>query len=158
MTIETTPPLATLPRRGACRCGYIRFQITGPELITAACHCTGCQRMTSSAFSLSVMVPEEAFRITEGEPVAGGLEGSPHLCCPSCMSWLFPRLEPGRVINVRATLLDDAADFVPFMESFTDEKLPWVVTPAVRSFPRFPGSSEYQELMAAFTTWAQAGR
>ncbi len=27
----------------------MRFQITAPPLLTMACHCTGCQRMTASA-------------------------------------------------------------------------------------------------------------
>lgn len=144
-----------LPRTGACRCGKVRFEITAPEMITSACHCTGCQRMTASAFSLSVMVAADGFQVTAGESVGGGLPGGSHQFCPDCLSWLFTRLEPGGLVNVRATLLDDAAAFTPFMETFTDEKLPWVSTPAVRSFPRFPDPSEYQGLMKSYAAWSQ---
>ncbi len=42
-----------------------------PPLATFACHCTGCQRMSSSAYSLSAMVPSDGFEILSGEPVRG---------------------------------------------------------------------------------------
>ncbi len=32
------------------------------------CHCTDCQRLTSSAFSIAVVAAAEAFRVTKGEP------------------------------------------------------------------------------------------
>ena len=35
-------------QEGGCRCGQVRFRIDGGPLITMACHCTGCQRMTAS--------------------------------------------------------------------------------------------------------------
>ncbi|MCI3133203.1 GFA family protein [Phenylobacterium aquaticum] len=83
------PPL---PLAGGCRCGQVRFEISAPPLITMACHCRGCQRMTASAFSLSVLVPAAGFTVTAGEPVIGGLHGSPkHFHCPHCMSWMFTR-------------------------------------------------------------------
>jgi len=63
------------PIEGACRCGRVRMRITAPRLITMACHCKGCQRMSSSAYSLSVAVPSEGFAVSEGEPVIGGLHG-----------------------------------------------------------------------------------
>ena len=54
---------------GSCRCGQTRMEVTAPALITMACHCDGCRKMTASAFSLSAMVPAEAFSVVEGEPV-----------------------------------------------------------------------------------------
>ena len=65
-----------LPWEGGCRCGQVRIEVTGPPLVTMACHCTGCQRMTASAYSLSVAVPSEGFAVTKGEPVIGGLHGA----------------------------------------------------------------------------------
>ncbi|HUD52311.1 GFA family protein, partial [Parvibaculum sp.] len=58
-----------LPWEGGCRCGQVRVKISAPPVITMACHCTGCQRMTSSAFSLSILLPKDGFAITKGEPV-----------------------------------------------------------------------------------------
>lgn len=57
-----------LPREGGCLCGKVRFRITAPPLLTIACHCKGCQRLTASAFSLSVGVPADGFEVTQGDP------------------------------------------------------------------------------------------
>jgi hypothetical protein len=141
-----------LPLVGGCRCGQVRFRIAAPPLLTMACHCTGCQRMSASAYSLSVAVPSAGFEVTEGEPVIGGLHASPkHYFCPHCMSWMFTRPDDVEwLVNVRATLLDDASWFVPFMETFTCEALPWAKTPAKHSYERFPPFEAYEGLTREF--------
>jgi hypothetical protein len=61
-----------LTQEGGCRCGQVRFKVTLPPFLTMACHCTGCQRMTGSAFSLSAAFPTQGFSVIRGEPVIGG--------------------------------------------------------------------------------------
>lgn len=141
-----------LPWEGGCRCGQVRLRISAPPLLTMACHCTGCQRMTASAFSLSVAIPTEGFLVTKGEPVIGGLHGATrHYFCPYCMSWMFTRPEGlDMFVNVRATMLDDASWFTPFIETWTSEKLPWASTPAVHSYAKLPEFSEYEGLTAEY--------
>lgn len=145
-------PDVTPPQDGGCRCGQVRFRLSAPPILTMACHCTGCQRMTGSAFSLSVAVPSAGFAVTAGDPVVGGLHGpTRHYFCPRCMSWLFTRPEGlDWLVNVRATMLDDARSYAPFVETFTSEKLPWASTPAVYGFERFPDAAEYGPLIEAF--------
>ena len=139
-------------REGGCRCGQVRFRVGARPLITMACHCTGCQRMTASAFSLSALHQAGEFEVTKGEPVIGGLHGAArHFFCPHCLSWLFTRPEgTDDFVNVRATLMDDARGFRPFIETFTSEMLPWARTPAVHSFEKFPPMEDYPKLLAAF--------
>jgi len=150
-------PTPTLPLAGGCRCGQVRFEISAAPLITMACHCRGCQRMTASAFSLSALVPAAGFTVTEGEPVLGGLHGSPkHFHCPHCMSWMFTRPDDApHLVNVRATLLDAPEGFSPFMETFTKARLPWVSLPAVYSFEEFPEMADYPAMLQAYA--ARAG-
>lgn len=126
--------------------------MSAPPILTMACHCTGCQRMTGSAFSLSIAVPSDGFAVTAGEPVIGGLHGATrHFFCPHCMSWLFTRPEGlDWLVNVRATMLDDAHSFEPFIETFTSEKLPWATTPAAHRFATFPQAEEYGPLVDEF--------
>lgn len=141
-----------LPWDGGCRCGKVRVRITAAPLMTMACHCTGCQTMTASAFSLSVMVPADGLTITAGEPVVGGLHGPDrHMFCAYCMTWMFtrPSVAP-HVVNVRPSVLDDHAWLVPFVETFTAEKLPWAATPAAHSFATVPAMPDYAALMADF--------
>jgi hypothetical protein len=137
---------------GVCRCGQVRFRVHGAPVITMACHCTGCQRMTASAFSLSALYPSQKFEVVQGEPDIGGLHGATrHFFCPHCMSWLFTRPEGlDEFVNVRATMLDNARDFTPFIETYKAEALPWATTPAVHSFDMLPPLERYPELVEEF--------
>jgi hypothetical protein len=139
-------------RRGGCRCDRVRFEVSASPLLTMACHCTGCQRMTGSAFSLSEAFPSEAFSITKGEPVIGGLHGpTRHFFCPRCMSWMFTRPDGiDWLVNVRATLFDDPSDFVPFIETMASESLAWASTPAIHRFETWPALDDYRGLIEAY--------
>lgn len=142
-----------LPIDGGCRCGAVRFRIDAPPLLTMACHCTGCQRMTGGAYSLSVAVPSAGFRVVEGETVIGGLHGEQlhHHHCDRCKSWLFTRVEPDPgFVNVRATMLDEARWYTPFIETCTAEALPWARTPARHSYPGFPAMEDFPALLAEY--------
>ena len=137
-----------LPCEGGCRCGQVRLRISVAPLLTMACHCTGCQRMSASAFSLSAAIPSEGFAVTKGDPVIGGLHGATrHYFCPHCMSWMFTRPDGfDTFVNLRPTMLDDCTWFVPFIETMTSEKLPWAITSAIHSFEKWPAFEEYKRL------------
>lgn len=141
---------------GGCRCGRLRFRLSAPPLIESLCHCSGCKRMTASAFSTTISVPTAAFEVIAGEPEIGGLHGDEarHHHCPWCKSWAFTRIEPDMgFVNVRATLLDDPRAFTPYVEMQAAEKLPWVVTHVGRSYERFPALDEYPALIADYAAW-----
>lgn len=144
--------IANLPREGACRCGQVRLRINAQPLVTMACHCTGCQRMTASAFSLSVAVPADGFEVVQGEPEIGGVHGaSRHFHCGRCKSWLFTRPEGmDWFVNVRTTMLDDTTGLEPLIETWTSEKQPWATTPAAHSFEALPPMDAYEGFMAEF--------
>ncbi|WOD38653.1 GFA family protein [Nodosilinea sp. E11] len=137
---------------GQCRCGQVQFEASSEPLMTMACHCMGCQQMTASAFSLSTLYSSSGFKVTLGEPVIGGLRGATrHYFCAHCMSWLFTRPEGmDDFVNVRSTIMDDVQSFSPFIETYTDEKLPWATTPAVYSFNKFPQPEDFPALLAEF--------
>ncbi|MEQ9447754.1 MAG: GFA family protein [Rhodospirillaceae bacterium] len=142
----------SLPLDGGCRCGRVRFQVTAAPLLTMACHCTGCQRMTASAYSLSALFTDDGFAVTQGEPVIGGLRAEDqHYFCDFCMSWMFTR--PGGMdgyVNVRASLFDEAGWAAPFIETWTREKLPWAASGAVHSFEANPAEADFPMLLEAY--------
>ena len=143
----------TLPMDGGCRCGKVRFRISAPPMFTGICHCTGCQKMTGGAYSVSVAVPRGGFALTEGETVIGGLhgEGLHHQHCDHCKSWVFTDFEPDMgFVNVRATMLDDPSWATPFVQSYTSEALPWALVDAPHSYEQFPSMEDYQPLLAEF--------
>lgn len=146
----------TLPQEGGCRCSRIRLKITAPPLLTMACHCTGCQLMMASAYSLSAAIPSDGFAVTQGEPVIGGLHGADrHYFCPHCMSWMFTRAAGmDWFVNLRPTVLDDPGWFTPFIETWTSEKLPWATTSAVHSYEKLPAMEEFETLGKEFAARA----
>jgi hypothetical protein len=149
------PPIA-LPLVGSCRCGRVEIRITKAPICTAACHCHGCQKMASSAFSLTAMVPADGFEVVKGEPVIGGLHGADlnHYFCPHCMTWMFTRPVGFDFVNVRPTMFDDTSWFRPYMETYASTKLPFAETGAVKSFETFPTMEDIGGLMKGYADWA----
>jgi hypothetical protein len=128
-----------LPFTGGCQCGALRYEILGAPILTYTCHCTDCQRLTSSAFSIGVVVPDSAFRLTAGEPrlvqrtADSGRVGTRWLC-PECGSWICGSPRPGTASAelhrlVRAGTLDDTSWLRPSTHFWTRSKQPWVVLP-----------------------------
>ena len=109
--------------------------------------------MTGSAYSTTVTVPTNGFSVTEGQAVVGGLHSDEfdHMHCDWCKSWVFtqPREDIG-FVNVRATMLDEHAWYVPFVETSRAEGFPWVATGATHSFPNIPPNESWGPLVAEF--------
>ena len=108
--------------------------------------------MTASAFALTLTLPSDGLLVTQGEPVIGGLHGATrHNFCPYCMTWMFthPAGDDGYV-NLRPSTLDDHAWFVPFIEVFTQAKLPWAGTGSAHSYATFPTGADYGALAREF--------
>jgi hypothetical protein len=128
----------SLPMRGGCHCGAVRYDIAQAPLLVYACHCTDCQRITGSAFSIGIVVPDAAFRLTGRAPrtaphhVADSGRIKARWVCPDCGTWLFgdPRPgtpHPGQIRIVRGGTLDDASWLRPTMHYWTRSKQSWVV-------------------------------
>jgi hypothetical protein len=114
--------------------------------------------MSSSAYSLSAAIPADGFEVTHGEPVLGGLHGGArHYFCPYCMTWMFTRPEGmDWFVNLRPTMLDDPRWFTPFIETWTNEKLPFAQTGAVHSYEALPEMDAYEGLVKAYMARASA--
>lgn len=141
-----------LPWNAGCRCDRLRMRVTEPPVVTFACHCSGCQRMTASAFSLSILVPASGFEVTQGETAIGGLHGeNRHYYCAHCKTWAFTRPHGMEAfVNLRATMLDDHAWFVPFVETCRAEGFTWANTGAVHTFPNIPPDEAFGPIVADF--------
>jgi hypothetical protein len=122
-----------LPQTGGCQCGKVRYEITQKPLLVYTCHCLDCQRLTSSAFSLGVVVPEAGFRLSGIDPrrlqrVADSGRINTRLVCPECGSWItgLPR---DRLYRVRGGTLDDTTWLRPTRHIWAKRRQPWVVIP-----------------------------
>lgn len=52
---------------GGCLCGAVRYRVSNAPIVTAACHCTFCQRRTGSAFGIVLYFREQDVEIMRGE-------------------------------------------------------------------------------------------
>lgn len=113
--------------------------------------------MSASAFSLTAMFPAQAFRVVQGDPVPGGAKGDEltHFCCPACLTWMFTRITGlADFVNVRPTMFEDASWFRPYIETWTDARLPCVQVETVHSYPQFPEMDEFGALLEAYAAQA----
>jgi hypothetical protein len=129
-----------LPLTGGCICGGIRYEIAQAPVAVYACHCTDCQRITSSAFSIGLVVPDAAFQSTghDARVVAGGVTAGgrvkSRLVCPDYGTWLYGKPRPGTqypgmVRVVRGGTLDDTSWLKPTTHFWTRSRQSWVVLP-----------------------------
>ena len=122
-----------LPQSGGCQCGKVRYEITEEPQLVYTCHCLDCQRLTSSAFSLGIVVSENAFRLMGLEPrrlqrIADSGRVNTRLVCPECGSWISGLPRDG-VVRVRGGTLDDTSWLRPTRHTWTRRKQPWVTLP-----------------------------
>ena len=91
--------------RGGCHCGRVKFEIDGPQHLTALeCNCSICRM---SGF-LHVIVRKEQFRLETDMDILNTYQfntyNAQHIFCPKCgvKSFYIPRSHPdGFSINLR---------------------------------------------------------
>ena len=52
---------------GGCQCGNIRFSVNSEPVDIYLCHCRECQKQSSSAFGISVLVKSSDLVLEQGE-------------------------------------------------------------------------------------------
>jgi hypothetical protein len=122
-----------LPQTGGCLCGKIRYEICEEPQLTYTCHCVDCQRLTSSAFSMAIVVTDGAFRLAGIEPRAiqrtadsGGVVT--RWVCPECGSWVCGASSSDNGLR-RVRTLDDTSWLRPTVHFWTRSKQPWIRLP-----------------------------
>ncbi|WP_176399667.1 GFA family protein [Novosphingobium sp. B 225] len=101
-------------REGGCRCGAVRFSLSGQPLGGIACHCRDCQYVAGGSANLSWIFAYENLSLTKGQPrsfrakkTSGGT-----LFCGHCGVQLFSRPDSNQsLVAVKIGALDDASGF-----------------------------------------------
>lgn len=123
---------------GACLCGKLTFDVHDPEVM-GACHCTRCQRWSSSAGSTVVVVAAKNFKITGGEDVMKRYreEGfADRYFCSNCGSGIYS--DGGEKVYVGAGVLRDVRMKTAFHIQVA-YKAPWdEIAGDAPQFPEWP--------------------
>jgi hypothetical protein len=135
----------TTPFTGGCACGAIRYESAAGPVFMLHCHCRDCQRSSGGPFSSFVVVPKEAFALTQGSPrfhaspsEAGG--ETQRGFCADCGSPILsnPDAVP-HLVAIRTASLDDPGGFSLQAEVWTCDAHPWdEMNPAVPKFEKYP--------------------
>jgi Uncharacterized conserved protein len=128
---------------GGCRCGAVRYKVSGTPAHVALCHCADCRKSSGAP-----MVVWAAFAENDVTLLSGALSdyrSSPPVTrrfCTVCGTGLFysnPEVLPG-LIDVQAATLDDPDALPPQAQIQTAERLGWMETiDSLPAFARFPG-------------------
>lgn len=150
MSIE----LPAFPVEGGCGCGAVRYRLKAPPSTIYTCHCTDCQTLTTSAFTLTMIVPREALEITQGElkcwirtPPSGAR--LPQHVCAHCGVRIYSET-PKRptAVQLRCGTLDDTRWVRPVAAIWLKSAQPWVVVPD--DLLRYETDGDFAAIFKAF--------
>ena len=122
------------PMKGSCQCGQVHYEADAPPVLSLACHCLDCQKLSGTAFSVTLVFKEENFHI-DGDLAryeAKADSGSTKIgyFCPTCGNRIYhtdPAM-PGS-IRLKPGTLDNAPLTEPQTHVWTSRKQPWVEIP-----------------------------
>lgn len=115
-------------RTGGCRCGAIRFSVSGEPLGGVACHCRDCQYASGGSANLTWIFERAGFAIERGtpccfkaKPTSGGT-----FFCGDCGVQIFSQPDSNlQLIAVKVGALDDAAGFSVQADIWMKSAPPW---------------------------------
>lgn len=126
---------------GGCLCGTVRYECNAEPLATVVCHCTHCQKVSGSAFSVNIVVPALGVKWQGQSPASYADKGESgkslsRKFCQNCGSSLATEAEalPGAMI-IKAGTLDDKSWIRPNTHIWTQSAQPWVqIDPGATTF------------------------
>jgi len=113
---------------GACLCGAVRYELQGPFLQLAHCHCSLCRKHHGAPFVSWLVGPLDGYRLLAGGEQVGRYDSSPglhRLFCTTCGSVLpTPMTGHGVVVSPAGNLEGDFGP-VPAHHMFVASKASW---------------------------------
>lgn len=137
---------------GGCACGNIRISFDSEPSAKALCHCSDCKKISGSAYSTNIIIPNAGFNITSGTPKTwskkadSGAEITTSFCgdCGTNMWRTTPTFGENRVLKVGILDgLDALNDAKPEVELYAPERVSWLPAQAgAAQFKGMPGSEQ----------------
>jgi hypothetical protein len=121
-------------KTGGCQCGSIRYELVGTPQMLYACHCTDCQRQSSSAFGMSLRMNPREIDFSKSKQQlqtwdTRGEDGSIKRCafCPDCGTRIMHSSDdPDETVSIKAGSLDDTSQLQPVAHIWLRSAQPWV--------------------------------
>ena len=122
------------PIKGSCQCGGVTYQLLAEPLMIVACHCRECQKLSTSAFSITAMMnaADVVFNgeMKEWSRVAESGNVNAARFCPTCGNRIyhFNPDDPGK-IKLKPSNLSDTSIIQPSIHFWVSEKQDWYEIP-----------------------------
>ena len=121
--------LPAMPLAGGCQCGAVRYRVTGDPIVFYLCHCSECQRHTSSAFGESLRIHASDLEIegplkTVTRVAESGRVREGHFCA-ECGVRLYHGTAGAEQVNIKAETLDDTSWLIPAGHIWVRSKQPF---------------------------------
>jgi len=116
---------------GGCHCGSIRYEAEVDPARTTLCHCTDCQKLTGTAYRVSVPAREGSFRLVSGTPsvyikVADSGSRRALAFCATCGSPLYAHdADHPKIYGLRVGCIDEREALVPTAQKWCRSALKW---------------------------------
>ena len=112
----------------SCCCGAVRFELSEPPTMMAACHCSRCRKLGASVF---VFVRRETFRWLSGEELVRRYNPDPpyryvRAFCGKCGTSLGEAGSDAASFPIAANVLDADPGVRTRFHEFVAELPPWV--------------------------------
>ncbi|AKH68225.1 hypothetical protein IMCC21906_00532 [Spongiibacter sp. IMCC21906] len=122
------------PLRGACQCGQLRYTLYAAPAKVVACHCKQCQKLSTSAFSITALVKADdvAFEgeLAEWQRVAESGNKNYAKFCPQCGNRIYHyNPDAPEMIKLKAASLDDTRILQPTVHLWVSQKQDWYCIP-----------------------------
>lgn len=141
---------------GHCQCGSIHYKVAGEPVTLFACHCTECQRQSSSAFGMALWIREPVLELLSGEVkewIRSMPSGRKMSCqfCPECGSRLFHRaVGQAQLMSIKPGTLLDTRQLRPVGHLWVDSKQKWL--DIEKNSLRYPGNPEsFDQLICSWS-------
>lgn len=111
---------------GGCKCGSVRYEVSGEPIRTGLCHCETCRKDSGSAFSYFGIWPRMTVMLS-GELGSWRSRAGEDRFCPQCGSSLFCFDEGSDEIEIKLGTLDGGPSMIaPGYELWTIRREHWL--------------------------------
>lgn len=128
---------------GGCRCGAIRYRVSGPPVMVEYCYCGSCRRSSGSAVSVLAGFPRDGFEILDGSP--SYYDSTPEVkrsFCGTCGSPLFyENQDYPDEIYISLGSFDQPEELPPDRHVWISERIAWVhIQDGLPQYDQFSGT------------------
>ena len=124
------------PIKGSCQCGQVTYLLNDKPKVVWACHCTECQKLSTSPFSVTAVIDSNTIEF-QGELMQWSRlanSGNTNIAkfCPLCGNRVY-HYNPDDLATIKLKLkpvnLTDSSIFKPTAHIWVSEKQGWYDIP-----------------------------